>query len=87
MDLLPVRELQQHASALLRRVRAGETLGITHRGTLIAVLSPPSGLRGAAAMVAAGRVRAATIDIDELPPPRPADRRIADVLDELRADC
>ena len=86
MDLVPVRELQQHASALLQRVRAGETLGITHRGTLVAVLGPPFSRGGAAAMVAAGRVRPATTDIDELPPAQPADRQVADVLDELRAD-
>jgi prevent-host-death family protein len=86
MDLVPIRELQQHASALLRRVRAGETLGITHRGTLVAVLGPPSGRRGAAALVASGRVRAASIDLSELPAPTTSGRSTAEVLEDLRAD-
>jgi prevent-host-death family protein len=86
MELVPVRELQQHASALLRRVRAGETLGITHRGALVAVLGPPSGRGGAAALIAAGRVRPATADVDELPPSRAIDRSTSDVLDELSGD-
>ncbi|MGE3449716.1 MAG: hypothetical protein AB7H92_19275 [Microbacteriaceae bacterium] len=59
---------------MLRRVKRGETLGITERGTLIAVLSPaPSGLQGAAALVEAGRVRRAT-------------RRLADIPAAVRID-
>lgn len=86
MDTVPVRELQQHASAVLRRVRAGETVGVTDRGTLVAVLTPPDAAGGSAALVAAGRVRRAESSVADLPPAVAARRCSADVLDELRAD-
>jgi len=37
-----IRELQQHASQVIARVKAGETVEVTERGHLVAVLSPPS---------------------------------------------
>ena len=86
MDQVPVRELQQHASAVLRRVRRGETVGITDRGTLIAVLTPPSMVGGAAAMVAAGRVRRASRRISDLPPAGSVPVGTGEILDELRQD-
>lgn len=86
MDSVPVRDLQQHASAVLRRVRAGETLGITLRGELVAVLAPPSHLRGAAALVAAGRVRPASRAVSKVPPGVAVSRSTADVLDDLRSE-
>ena len=85
MKVVGIRELQQRASTVLRRVRAGETVGVTDRGTLVAVIAPPSAVGGAAALVAAGRVRAARRSVDELPPPVAA-TGTADVLDDLRAD-
>jgi antitoxin (DNA-binding transcriptional repressor) of toxin-antitoxin stability system len=81
-----VRELQQHASAVLRRVRAGETLGITDRGTLIAVMAPPSALGGTAALIASGRVRTPTRRVAELAQPVKAALSTAEVLDDLRGD-
>lgn len=36
-----MRELRQHASRYLRRVKAGESLEVTERGKLIALLVPP----------------------------------------------
>ncbi len=86
METVPVRELQQHASAVLRRVRRGESVGVTDRGTLVAVLSPPPQARGAAALIAAGRTRPATRRVDELPDPVPGPVRSGDVLDDLRAE-
>lgn len=87
MDTVPIRELQHHASAVVRRVRSGETVGITDRGTLVAVLTPPSAVAGAAALVAAGRVRRATRQLGELPVPGRSDSpSTAEVLDDLRAD-
>jgi prevent-host-death family protein len=41
VDRIGVRELRQHASRYLRRVKAGETLEVTERGKLIALLVPP----------------------------------------------
>lgn len=86
METIGVRELQQHASAALRRVERGETLGITDRGRLVAVLSSPPAPTGLAALLAAGRVRPATGDLSNLPPLVKASRSIAGVLDELRAE-
>jgi prevent-host-death family protein len=38
---VPVRHLQRHASELLDRVAAGETIEITRNGELVAVIGPP----------------------------------------------
>lgn len=86
METIGVRELQQRASAVLRRVERGEVLGITDRGRLVAVIESPSAARGAAALVAAGRVRPARRSPASLPAPVVAARSIAEVLDDLRAD-
>ena len=87
MERVPIRELQQHASAVIRRVKAGETVAITERGTLVAVLSPPPPVDGLAALIAAGRVRPGTGSFPlEDPIPAKGGLTTADVLDELRAD-
>ncbi len=86
METIGVRELQQRASAALRRVERGETLGVTDRGRLVAVLAPPSSATGAGALVASGRVQPARRMPDELPAPVAAARHSADVLAELRED-
>lgn len=41
MERIGVRELRQHASRYLDRVKAGETLKITERGRPVARLTPP----------------------------------------------
>ncbi|MHB1527753.1 MAG: type II toxin-antitoxin system Phd/YefM family antitoxin [Candidatus Dormibacteria bacterium] len=86
MDTIGVRELQQHASAALRRVELGETLGITVRGRLVAVLSAPSAAWGAGALVALGRVRPERHQPSPLPPPWPSPLGTAEVLCELRGE-
>lgn len=86
MDTIGVRELQQRASAVLRRIERGEVLGVTDRGRLVAVLGPPSAATGAAALVTAGRLRPARRASAALPEAVPARRSIAEVLDDLRQD-
>ena len=86
METIGVRELQQHASAVLRRVERGEILGVTERGRLVAMLGPPSMATGAGALVSAGRVRAARVAVVSLPEPVAVSNSIADVLDDLRAE-
>lgn len=86
METIGVRELQQRASAVLRRVERGDIVGVTERGRLIAVLGPPSIATGAGALVSAGRVRPARPSTAPLPEPVPAPHSIADVLDDLRAE-
>ena len=86
MKTIGVRELQQHASAALRRVERGETIGVTDRGRLVAVLSAPSAATGAAALVASSRVTGARRQPRDLPEPVRVARSTAEVLDELRAE-
>ena len=42
MERIGVRELRQNASRYLKRVEAGETVEVTDRGRLVALLVPPS---------------------------------------------
>ncbi len=42
MTRIGVRELRQHASRYLERVKAGEVVEITDRGKLVALLVPPT---------------------------------------------
>jgi antitoxin (DNA-binding transcriptional repressor) of toxin-antitoxin stability system len=86
METIGVRELQQHASSALRRVKNGETIGVTDRGRLVAVLSPPSAATGVAALIASGRVQLAQRSSTTLLEPVASDRVSSEVLDELRAD-
>lgn len=81
-----MRELQQRASAALRRVERGERLGVTDRGRLVAILVPPSTAAGSAALVSAGRVQPARRSPATLAPPGMAARPTAEVLDELRTE-
>jgi len=86
MDTIGVRELQQHASAALRRVARGETLWITARGRLVAVLSAPSDSFGAAALIASGRVQQPRLGPEFLPEAELGLVGSAKVLEELRAE-
>ena len=61
MDRIGVRELRQNASKYLDRVKAGESLEVTERGNLIALLVPPTPSANAReALIAAGRLIPAT---------------------------
>jgi antitoxin (DNA-binding transcriptional repressor) of toxin-antitoxin stability system len=84
MEMIGVRELQQHASAALRRVAGGETLGVTDRGRLVAILAPPSAATGTGALLASGRVQPATRSPTDLPKAARSPRPSSEVLDELR---
>jgi prevent-host-death family protein len=89
MTSVGVRELRQRASALLRRVGAGETIEITDRGRPVALLvALPEGdtLDG---MRASGEVDAASADLDDLPDPLPlppGQEAPSAVLARLRSD-
>lgn len=69
MERVGVRELRRDASAILRRVAAGETVEVTDRGRPVAVLlrSMPTGL---ARLEREGLLRRAEGDLLELPPVR-----------------
>jgi antitoxin (DNA-binding transcriptional repressor) of toxin-antitoxin stability system len=86
METIGIRELRQRASAAIRRVRRGETLGVTDRGQLVAVLAPPSLGVGTGNLIAAGRVSLARRAHGPLPEPTTVSRSTGSVLDELRAE-
>jgi prevent-host-death family protein len=57
MTRIGVRELRQHASRYLDLVRAGETVEVTERGNLIALLiSPERGVMARDHLIASGRL-------------------------------
>jgi len=59
MERIGVRELRQHASRYLSRVKAGESVEVTERGQLVALLVPPGpGADARERLVAAGRIHA-----------------------------
>ncbi len=67
MERVGVRELRRQASAILRRVAAGETVEVTDRGRPVAVLlkTMPSGL---ARLEREGLLRRADADVLDLVP-------------------
>ena len=86
MERIGVRELRQHASRYLDRVKAGETLEVTERGRLVALLVPPRpGQDVRERLIAEGRLISATEDL-RMPRRVKVSRTSEDVLDELRDD-
>lgn len=57
MERIGIRELRQNASKYLALVKAGQTVEVSERGTLVALLVPPDrGQSVRARLVAAGRL-------------------------------
>lgn len=89
MERIGVRELRQHASRYLSKVKAGETVEVTERGKLVALLTPPNPASSARErLVASGRLIPASRPLrlprrSELAPGTPD---TGAVLDELRED-
>ena len=83
-----IRELRQNASALIRRVMAGETIEVTERGRPVARIVPLQGRSVSDQMVAEGQATAARGDLLDVKPIQPVTgrRRLSDVLADLRAD-
>jgi prevent-host-death family protein len=82
-----VRELRQNASKYLALVKAGETVEVTERGTLIALLTPPSPAQSARdRLIAAGKLIPATGPLRLPEPMRVEGPSSGEVLDDLRAD-
>lgn len=71
MERIGVRELRQNASRYLALVKAGETVEVTDRGELVALLTPPGSPRSARdRLVAAGRLIPAASPTGRLRSPR-----------------
>ena len=83
-----IRELRQNASALIRRVMAGETIEVTERGRPVARIVPLRGRSVLDQMVAEGRASQAHGDLLDVKPMAriPGRRSLSEVLAELRAD-
>lgn len=87
METIGIRELRQHASRYLARVKAGASFGITERGRMIARIvpvDPDEDLR--ATLIASGALAPAAepwpdIDVDRL---EAGD--LSTVLNDLRED-
>ena len=57
MERIGVRELRQNASRYLDRVKSGESVEVTERGKLVALLVPPNPAASARAqLIADGRL-------------------------------
>jgi prevent-host-death family protein len=87
MTSVGVRELRQRASELLRLVQRGETIEITDRGRPVALLGPVPAGSELERLRAAGQVRSADGDLDDLPAPLPLEagqETASDVLARLR---
>ncbi len=87
MERIGIRELRRDASAILRRVAAGETIEVTDRGRPVAVLvqSVPGGL---ASLEREGLVRRTQGDLLDLRPLplREGQAPPSRVVEEGRAD-
>lgn len=81
-----MKELRQHASRYLAKVKAGESVQVTERGELVALLVPPTPSATARErLIAAGRLIPANGPLN-LPRRRSAAVNSADVLEELREE-
>ncbi|GAB3035838.1 type II toxin-antitoxin system Phd/YefM family antitoxin [Mycobacterium bourgelatii] len=85
MAEVPVRELNQDTAGVLARVKRGEHIDITERGTVVARLVPAQE-NPLAEMISAGKLHPATV---VGPTPRPTgpvntDNEAGQVLRELR---
>jgi prevent-host-death family protein len=89
MERIGVRELRQHATRYLGRVKAGETVEVTERGQLVALLVPPApGTTERERLIAMGQLVPASRPF-QLPRRAPAPAGVpttGTVLDDLRAE-
>jgi prevent-host-death family protein len=88
MKRVGVRELRQSASAVLRRVAAGEVIEVTDRGRPVARIVPMHEASRLEQLVAEGRASGATGDLlDVKPIPRIARKPVlSKILADMRAD-
>lgn len=89
MEAIGVRELRQHASRYLARVEAGEEIGVTNNGRLVARLVPVhEAERSRASLIESGVLIPALRPrnlLDVTAAPATNDRRnLSDLLREMR---
>lgn len=83
MKRVGIRELKQNASAVVERVRRGETITVTDRGRPAALLGPIPGSR-IEELAASGRLRSARLSFRGLEPPEPHHKPLSETLEEMR---
>ncbi|HZI97584.1 MAG TPA: type II toxin-antitoxin system prevent-host-death family antitoxin [Actinomycetales bacterium] len=86
MESVGVRELRQHASRWLERVRLGESFEVTDRGRPVALLTPLPAASAWDRLVAAGEVAPATgrvLDVEPLAP-EAGSPSASEILREMR---
>ena len=86
--MVGIRDLKQNASAVVARVRAGDSLLVTDRGVPVARIIPIGELT-LDDRVAMGLATAPTVSLEELLeslPDEPPTTLLSDILDELRDD-
>jgi prevent-host-death family protein len=88
MQRVGVRELRQNASAVLRRVAAGEVIEVTDRGRAVARIVPLHEASRLDQLQAEGRASGASGDLlDVKPVPRKAGKPLlSKILADMRAD-
>ncbi len=88
MAKVGIRELRQNATAVLRRVAAGEIVEVTDRGRAVARIVPLHEASRLEQLLADGRASGATGDLlDVKPMPRIAGRpALSKILADMRAD-
>lgn len=87
MSEVPVRELNQNTAGVLARVKQGEQIDITERGTVVARLIPTQE-HPLAALIESGKLAPATV---AGPAPRPigpvrTDSEAGALVEQLRED-
>jgi prevent-host-death family protein len=87
MDRVGIRELKQNASAVMRRVAAGETIEVTDHGRPVARIVPLRATSTLDQLVAEGRAVPPMGDLLATAPlrPRPGQVPLSDLLAEERA--
>jgi len=88
MERVGVRELRQNASAVLRRVAAGEVVEVTDRGRAIARIVPMHDASRLEQLLAEGRASSATGDLLDVKPMSQIAGKplLSKVLADMRAD-
>ena len=83
-----IRELRDKASAVIRRVAAGETIEVTDHGRPVARITRIEPLRGLEQLIAEGRARPSEGELLNFPARRrrKGERSLSDILDEMRRD-
>ena len=91
MHKVGVRELKQNASAVLRRVKAGEVLEVTERGQPVARLIPLK-LSRIEQLIAEGKMTPADMTLEEvrrkfpLREPSPGQKPLSQIVIEMREE-